>query len=226
MYFYMYVSQFTVEELPIMSKLTRLSIYPMDAYRIRGCFDEDHFPKLKTLSFHNGMLESRLITHLIFWRRHRGVQSLALTMDFREEVDMEFSDTIIRLFPAVKEFDFVMEFNYTPDLSRMLSPFGMWRLKRANVLAKNVGQSSTMIQVLTPILVWKGFKTVHFSYLCVTEDDFFPYIQNLILHCEGFKSVEISGREEPEIVERIRPIFEASGAPIHFTGGVVHKVRG
>lgn len=30
--------------------------------------------------------------------------------------------------------------------------------------------------------------------------------------------------QESEIVERIRPIFEASGAPINFTGGVIHKL--
>ncbi|XP_035713825.1 uncharacterized protein LOC118438135 [Folsomia candida] len=152
------MGEITVEELPIMSKLTTLSIYAIDAYRFHGFFDEDHFPKLKTLSFHSGHLESPLITHLFYWRRHRGVQSLSLTVEFGEEREMEFSGIMIPLFPAVKEFDFVMKFNSIPALSRILRPFRLWALERGNVLAKNVGQTSTFIRVLEAISACEGDK--------------------------------------------------------------------
>ncbi|OXA47669.1 Light-independent protochlorophyllide reductase subunit N [Folsomia candida] len=63
-------------------------------------------------------------------------------------------------------------------------------------------------------------KSVRFLNTNIVESEFSPRIHGLILLSRGFKRVEISGHEDPEILERMRPIFEASGAPINFTGGV------
>lgn len=45
-----------------------------------------------------------------------------------------------------------------------------------------------------------GAKTALFSDVYVMEDDFPPYIENLILHSRGFKRVDILGRVVSEII--------------------------
>ncbi|XP_035712480.1 uncharacterized protein LOC110855561 [Folsomia candida] len=211
----------TVYELPVMSKLTSLSIRTVNVYRIRGFFDEDHFPKLKTLSVHHGSGKSSLSSHLNLWRGHSGVESLALTMDFWTSGDEEdFEGKIIHLFPAVKEFDLTLKnISYTsiPTLNRSIESFKMWDLERVDVVVDWVKRCCVWVEVLKAVSVFKGDKSLLFSYIDVSEDQFSHHIQDLVLYSRGFKRVEISGRVEPEFMERIRPIFEASGAPIYLT---------
>lgn len=91
-----------------MSQLTRPSIHTMDVYQILDFYDEAHFPKLKTLSFHHKYWwRTSLLSHLNLWRRHIGVQSLSLNGDSIRWVG-EFGGKIVTLFPAVKQFDFIV----------------------------------------------------------------------------------------------------------------------
>ncbi|XP_021961631.2 uncharacterized protein LOC110857329 [Folsomia candida] len=196
----------TVWDVPVMSKLTTFSIRGIKMDQIGHLFDENNFPKLKTLSLHNGS-EASFLPHLKLWSRHIGVRHLALTIHSLACKDKEFLGNMIDLFPSVEEFDFTIELKKV-TLSSTLYQFM---------------KSSVLIDVLKTMSVLKGVKSVLFSNLEVTEENFSRCIDDLILHSRGFKRVEISGykfQETPEIWGRIRPIFKASGAPIHFSGGV------
>ncbi|XP_035714409.1 uncharacterized protein LOC110858262 isoform X2 [Folsomia candida] len=95
----------TAEEVPVMSELTSLAIHAVDVYKIGDFFNEKHLPKLRSFSVRNGVEKSSLFSHLKLWSRHRGVHSLALTMDSPAWMVQEFGRTMIDLFPAVKELD-------------------------------------------------------------------------------------------------------------------------
>ncbi|XP_035712352.1 uncharacterized protein LOC110855560 isoform X1 [Folsomia candida] len=222
---------------PVMSKLTTLAIHPTDGNQILNFFDEDHFPQLKTLRVHDIHQDSCSSSFLKLWRRHRGVQSIALSLNsFACWEDEEFRGKIVDLFPSVKEINLALkdiDFNDIPALSEIIEPFKTWDLERVSVHVDGVSKISVLMDVLKAMsglkedhLIkhrFRGVKSARFSDVDIKEDQFSPHIQDLILQSRGFKSVEIAGFMEPEIVERIRSIFEASGAPIHFSGGVVHK---
>lgn len=91
-----------------MSKLTTLFIHDINAYQIFDFFDDDHLPKLKSLSVHHGEGKAPLSSHLNLWRRHKGVQSLALTLNFLASEEEDFAGKMVDVFPAVKEFELVM----------------------------------------------------------------------------------------------------------------------
>lgn len=56
----------------------------------------------------------------------------------------------------------------------------------------NVGEKCVCIIILN-LNYYLGAKIVHFSNAWIEESIFSPSIPDLILHSEGFKSVEISG---------------------------------
>ncbi|XP_035712185.1 uncharacterized protein LOC118437343 isoform X2 [Folsomia candida] len=211
---------------PVMSKLTTLSIHPTDANEILDFFDEDHFPKLKTLRVHDIGGDSSFLSFLNLWRRHSGVQSLALTMNsFEGWEDMEFGEKIVDLFPTVKEFKLALEdihFTAIPAVSNIIEPFKTWDLEGVSVHVDGVTQTSVLVDVLKAMSGLKGVKSARFSDTYVNESNFSPHVQDLILRSREYQRVEISGRVVPEIVKRFQLIFEASGAPIHFTGGVAN----
>ncbi|XP_035712332.1 uncharacterized protein LOC110855752 isoform X2 [Folsomia candida] len=209
---------------PVMSKLTTLSIHATNSYRILNFFGEDHFPKLKTLRVHSCYGDLSFFSFLNLWRRHRGVKSLSLTLDFIESGE-EFGGQVVNLFPAVKEFRLNMnmknvQLNSNLTINRIFEPFQTLDLERVNILVDGLNQSTVVINVLKAMSALKGIKSVRFLNTNIVESEFSPRIHGLILLSRGFKRVEISGHEDPEILERMRPIFEASGAPINFTGGV------
>ncbi|XP_021961567.1 uncharacterized protein LOC110857257 isoform X1 [Folsomia candida] len=207
-------------EVPVMSTLTTLSIPDIDVYPIRNFFNEDHFPKLETLSVNNGKWQTSLASHFL-WRPHKGVKSLALTFDLLAWGQEKFEEKMIHLFPSVKKFDLTMELrNGVPnaDFNRILEQFQAWGLERTNVLVTFVDESSLLIGTIRNVAAWKGVKRVRFEDVCINEETFFPLSEDLISLSRGFERVEIFGDEVPEIEERIRPMLEASGAQIHFYG--------
>ncbi|XP_035712464.1 uncharacterized protein LOC118437520 [Folsomia candida] len=209
---------------PVMSRVTTLSIHVTSASsnassRILDFFDEDHFPKLKILRVRQTCGDS-MLPNLNTWRRHVGVQSLALSMDFSGE---EFERKLVNLFPAVKKFELNVKHMHRTSISalnRSIEPFKTWDLERVSVVVEGVRQSSVLLKILKVMSILKGVKSVRFPETYVKEDHFSRYIQDLILQSGGFNDVEISGLVVSEIVERIRPIFDANGGLIHFTGGV------
>ncbi|XP_021959841.2 uncharacterized protein LOC110855744 [Folsomia candida] len=212
---------------PIMSKLTTLSIHATDGNEILDFFDEDHFPQLKTLHVQDIHEDSSISSFLDLWRRHRGVQSLTLTMNLFEDFeDEEFEEEIVDLFPAVKEFNLVLtdiDFDGIPTLSEITEPFKTWDLERVSVHVDGVSKTSELMDVLKAMSGLKGAKSAQFWAVYIKEDQFSVHIQDLIMFSKGFKKVEIFGGVVPEIMERMRAVFEASGAPIDFTGGVANE---
>ncbi|XP_035712443.1 uncharacterized protein LOC118437507 [Folsomia candida] len=215
----------TVDEVPVMSQLTSLSIHSLHAYGILGFFDEDHFPKLKTLSLHHASGEGTLTSHLNLWRRHEGVQSLGLTVDFlssKNGEEEDFGEEIVEMFPSVKELDLTMKhisLSFIPAINRIMESFKTWDLERVNVAVTLGRQISVLIEVLKTMSILQGVKSFQLLDITSSRVHFSPYIEDIILHSRGFKSFEISGYEPPEVVERMRSIFQASRAPVQFRVG-------
>ncbi|XP_035712327.1 uncharacterized protein LOC118437437 [Folsomia candida] len=193
----------TVDEVPVMSKLTKLSIHALQAYGILWFFDEDHFPKLKTLSLHHASGEGTLTSHLNLWRRHRGVQALGLTVDFlysKKGEEEDFEEKIVDMFPSVMELDLTMKhisLSFIPAINRIMESFKTWDLERVNVCVTWGRQISLLSELLKAISVLKGVKSFQLLDIMSTEDHFSTYIEDVILHSRGFKSFEISGYERP-----------------------------
>ncbi|XP_035712376.1 uncharacterized protein LOC118437465 [Folsomia candida] len=148
-----------------------------------------------------------------------------MNVDFIES-GKEFGGQVVNLFPAVKELGLNMnmsnaQLNPNLTIDRIFEPFQTLNLERVIILVAGLNQSIVLIDVLKAMSALKGTKSVRFCNTRIAESEFSPQIQNLILLSRGFKRVEISGLEEPEIVAQMRPMFEASGAPINFTGGVL-----
>ncbi|XP_035713732.1 uncharacterized protein LOC118438087 isoform X1 [Folsomia candida] len=206
--------------VPVMSKLTSLAIHAVNVYKIRDFFDEDHFPKLKNFSLRNNSVDLRMSTHLTLWKRHRGVESLTLTID-RPWWEDDLAGQIIHLFPAVKKFDLKIKVSCRisiHEVGRMMAAFQVWDLEKVNVLVQFMYESSYLIVVLKNMSTWKGVKRVHFKQVDIKEADLSASIQDIILHSRGLQNVKISSCLEPEIArKRIQSIFEASGVPIQFT---------
>lgn len=140
-----------------MSKLTTLSIHVTNVYQIRNFFDEDHFPKLKTLSFNNGYLKSSVLSHLKLWWRHRGVASLSLTINYwSSKEEKEFWDHMVQIFPAVKQFELKMYDGHYIPMKRSMESFKTWDLERVKVLMECVSKSSVLTQVLKAVSTLKG----------------------------------------------------------------------
>ncbi|OXA64451.1 uncharacterized protein LOC110856651 [Folsomia candida] len=220
----------SAEEVPVMSKLTSFAIDAGEVYQVRDFYNEEHFPKLRSFSVQKGL---KLFSHLNLWSRHRGVHSLVLIIDYVSE-EQEFVGKMVDLFPAVKEFDLRLDltvltftgdmtttmFYYEPSwtsaaIHQFMKPFQMWDLERVNVSVE-VQESALLIDALQAISVLKGVKRVQFCFPCKdnTMDNFSATFQDVILHCRTFKSVEITRSEfrvEPEIVEQMQLMIEASG---------------
>ncbi|XP_021961723.1 uncharacterized protein LOC110857437 [Folsomia candida] len=212
----------TVWDVPVMSNVTTLSTRSINTYQIRDFFDEDHFPKLKTLSIHQGTGTS----HANLWGQHGEIQSLSVVVWSLR--DKEFVGKLIRVFPAVKKLELRLEIAYhtsVSDINQTIEPFQIWDLERVNVhvATELQGVYPVLIQVLKAMSLMKGVKSVLFTGIFVKEDNFTPHVEDLILHSRGLTSVEMSGRMSTEIEERMRPIFEASGAPIHLRRSVPHN---
>ncbi|XP_035712112.1 uncharacterized protein LOC110855761 [Folsomia candida] len=148
--------------VPVMSKLTTLSIQAINVYRILDFFDEDHFPKLRTLSIQPGIGKSSLITHLNLWEPHRGVQSLAVTIDSWEEEELE--EEMIQIFPTVKEFNLTLKQISSSPISRSMESFKIWDLDRVNVIVDGVRPSSELIEGLEAAMSrLRGEKIIQFK---------------------------------------------------------------
>ncbi|XP_035714248.1 uncharacterized protein LOC110858064 isoform X2 [Folsomia candida] len=241
MYYYSFMQLIqSAEEVPVMSKVTSLAIHAGEIFEIQDFYNEEHFPKLRSFSVRSGLKAASLFSHLSFWSRHRGVHSVTLDMDFGSREVQEFGRKMIDLFPAVKVLDLRLDPTFcafTGDISAtfhqgesvstsaaiylFMIPFQMWDLKRVNICLK-VNKSAWLIDALKGISVLKGVKRVLFIFPCIYDkkDNFSTsFVQDVILHSGPFKSVEIRINEmEPEIMERLQLIVEASGAPIHFIG--------
>ncbi|OXA46167.1 hypothetical protein Fcan01_18951 [Folsomia candida] len=76
-------------------------------YRIRGFLDQDHFPKLDTVSVNQRIMSSSLSSHLNLWQRHTGVRSVSL--DLRTLREPDYAGKMVDVFPAVKEIDLTAE---------------------------------------------------------------------------------------------------------------------
>ncbi|OXA47712.1 hypothetical protein Fcan01_17966 [Folsomia candida] len=195
--------------------------------RIRNFLDETHLPKLKNLTFSKSGYGNSIYSNL--WQRHRGVQYVNVTWSLNSPG--EFGKTVVQLFPAVKKFDFTLWScggNLIQNINNILEPLAMWDLKEANVVVHRVEESSVLVEIVKNMENWKGIKRVHFVDAEIKYDDFSPRIPDLIRYGKGFKSIKISGNEnyvfmDPGLVELMRPTFEASGAPIHVTGGVARR---
>lgn len=144
-----------------MSKLTTLSIHAKNAHQpleIIDFFDEDHLPKLKTFRVHNICHDSSFLPYLNLWRRHRGVKSLALTMD-SIGFGADYWRKTVDLFPSVKEFNLNMtpeDIASLPDLSWITEPLQTWELERVNVSVVGVKNSFVMTDVLQAMSVLRG----------------------------------------------------------------------
>lgn len=153
--------------VPAMSKLTTLSTDAINVYRILGFFDEEHLPKLKTFR----LLHQIELSYLNLWTRHSGVESLTVTINRMVREEEDFGEKLVDVFPAVKKLDFVLSrMDNNPGsihpLTRIIEPFLMWNLERVNIHAKNVTQSSRLIEVLkiVPFLKGKSSQYIeHFS---------------------------------------------------------------
>ncbi|OXA43936.1 uncharacterized protein LOC110858178 [Folsomia candida] len=228
------------EEVPVMSRLTSLTIHAEKVYEIHDFYNEKRFPKLRSISLRTGFQPSSLLKHLNLWIPHRGVKSVTLILDYYSWEVQEFGGKMINLFPSVKEFDLRMGLTcfafplHLPEMflegepvwrstaiQRFMEPFQMWDLKRVNVSLR-LPESALLINALQAISVLKGVKRVQFFFRCIynTRVNFSAsLVQDVILHSGAFKSVEITIHEmAPEIVEQLQLIVEASGAPIRFIG--------
>ncbi|XP_021966467.2 uncharacterized protein LOC110861644 [Folsomia candida] len=216
------VSQDKNLSVPVLSKLTSVSINFVKAYLMEGFFDEEHLPKLKHLDFsHFRCTATDLSSYLNLWKRHRGVESLWLPLGRScMESGFEFGQKIGKLFPTVKKFDFMMEIldNVNPaDVEKMIEPLQKWDLKESHVFVEFV-DTSFLGPVLKSLSALKGVKSVRFMHI-EHQGVFAPCVPDIILHSKGFKSVEICGVQDIEAMEEMRPILEGSGTPIDFTRG-------
>ncbi|XP_021962357.1 uncharacterized protein LOC110858030 isoform X1 [Folsomia candida] len=227
-----------LEEVPVMLKLTSLTIHAVEVYEIGDFFNEKNFPELTSISLRNGFPPSSLLTHLNMWTQHGRVHSLTLDMGSDASNVQEFGGEMVDLFPSVKALDLRLDmkvFNitditppvrddwiplWTPaSIRRFMEPFQIWDLQRVNVSVE-VNASALLIDALQAISLLKGDKKVQFDFTWIddTSDNFSDRVQDMITHSETFKRVEIKINMAPDIVERLQRIVEASGAPIHFIG--------
>ncbi|OXA46164.1 uncharacterized protein LOC110856641 [Folsomia candida] len=205
----------TLAEVPVLSKLTRLAIPSINIYRIRDFFDHDHLPKLKSVSVNERIMPSSLLCHLNLWQRHTGVRSLSLDLCTLGGTD--YAEEFVDVFPAVKEFHLRAEVSFhttLSDINEILGPWQKWDLERVKVHVKLFGDFSLLVDILKAVSELKGVKSIQFSDIFLKGDTFSPFVEDVILDSGGFKSVEISGCWGKGIVERIQPIFKASGAPV------------
>ncbi|XP_035700884.1 uncharacterized protein LOC118433251 [Folsomia candida] len=214
-------------DVPVMSKMTSVTIHPAATYLFPDFFNEDHLPRLESLflSVTNRSEGLALSPHLNLWKPHGGVKSLKLQLG---EVDAnEIGRQIVALFPSVTKFELISSLgcnNSVLGINQMMPPYQKWDLEEALVSWEGVHTADTLVAVLKNMAAWKGDKSIEFTSTWVMKDDFFPSIKDLIVHSTGFKSVQISGGYwgvVPEILAVIQPILEGSGAPIRITGGVV-----
>ncbi|XP_035713733.1 uncharacterized protein LOC118438087 isoform X2 [Folsomia candida] len=146
--------------VPVMSKLTSLAIHAVNVYKIRDFFDEDHFPKLKNFSLRNNSVDLRMSTHLTLWKRHRGVESLTLTID-RPWWEDDLAGQIIHLFPAVKKFDLKIKVSCRisiHEVGRMMAAFQVWDLEKVDIKEADLSASIQDI-----ILHSRGLQNVKIS---------------------------------------------------------------
>ncbi|XP_021961515.1 uncharacterized protein LOC110857211 [Folsomia candida] len=226
-------------DVPVMSKLTSLSIHPTAIYMCQDFLNENHLPALKDLFLGFSNRSAALIAspHLNLWKRHSGVKSLKLELDGRWLKNANgIGLQIVRLFPSVKKLEVGMAWKDVinnkylevnkEEVKQIMTPYRNWDLEEASVRFDGVNASSVLMTVLENMTTWRGVKSANFRYAGITQDDFSASIEDLILHSRGFKSVKIgSCRRDvvPEILEVIQPILAASGAPIQVTGVVVRS---
>ncbi|OXA47657.1 uncharacterized protein LOC110855629 [Folsomia candida] len=209
-------------DVPIMSNLISLTVNPGYVY-IREFFDEKHIPKLRNLTLRDQYyVFADLSTHLNFWRQHRGVQFFVLQISGNYRINLQHGEQIVHLFPAVKKLDATVSINsnLAPEV---MSPFHLWDLEEARLVVRNVCVASEMARVLKHVANWKGVKRVNFENTYIKQDAIAACCQDIILYSRGLQKVEISGRVIPEVLEVVRPIFEAGGVPVELKGGVYRK---
>ncbi|XP_035713604.1 uncharacterized protein LOC118438032 [Folsomia candida] len=198
-------------DVPVMSKLVSLTIYPPIMYLFQDFFHEDHLPALKSLILTTKYFRSAgFESHLNLWKRHRGVQSIKLQLDSLTQMDANaLGRQIVGLFPSVKKFELISYLGWTNSIqgiNQMMTPYQNWNLEEGNVFGDGINASSTFFAVLENMAKWKGVKRVHFKYQRSTRDAFFAAIKDLNLQSRGFKSVKISDYNrititDPEILE-------------------------
>lgn len=151
-------------DLPVMPKLVTLAVECI--YQIQNSLDETRLPKLKDLTLFKFHEVSDLTTRQKNpWRRHRGIQSVTMRMQGTCKWET-FSETMVQLFPSVKEFHFTWFASYVPidHVTKFLEPFQGWNLERADVVLLKKGEpaSQTILAGLRSMATWKG---THFNKL-------------------------------------------------------------
>ncbi|XP_021959158.1 uncharacterized protein LOC110855030 [Folsomia candida] len=212
-----YWRQMQKRSLPVMSKLVSLTIHPFEECPTLDFFNEIHLPALKILAFRNLFVSStRLLNHLVMWQRHRGVESLALEF-YLGTAHGEFAASIVQLFPAVKKFDLEIFFVCDRFINgiNQLAVVQVWDLEQVNLDVDCVDESALIVVILKSLLPWKGSKRVHFKRTNLTQDDFIPHIQDIILYSAGLESLKFSGHDYVPITVELTP--SQSAGVIRFT---------
>ncbi|OXA44369.1 hypothetical protein Fcan01_20996 [Folsomia candida] len=175
-------------DLPVMPKLVTLAVECI--YQIQNSLDETRLPKLKDLTLFKFHEVSDLTTRQKNpWRRHRGIQSVTMRMQGTCKWET-FSETMVQLFPSVKEFHFTWFASYVPidHVTKFLEPFQGWNLERADVVLLKKGEpaSQTILAGLRSMATWKGeIKTATF-YFNADRVDFTAHVDDFIRCSEGF----------------------------------------
>ncbi|XP_021967654.2 uncharacterized protein LOC110862746 [Folsomia candida] len=215
-------------DLPVMSKLTSLSIRPAAEFMFHDFFNEDYLPVLTTVLLQVKHTSDRLnvSAYLNLWKGHRGIKY------FRLELEEEWQNVganvigrkIVRVFPSVTKFDlraWLGEDIVIQAIEQMMTPYQKWELEDVSVTGDHVTKSSVLVAVLKNVVRWKGAKHVHFEDTLVQQREFSLHIHELISNSEGCTGVKICGgynRSVQEMLQLLGPIFEGSGTPIRMYG--------
>lgn len=149
-------------DVPVMSKLTSLSIHPEGMYLIQDILNEDHLPALTklVLNIYNARKELNVASQLNLWKRHRGVKFLSLSLDSRSSLDVNtIGEQIVRLFPSVRKFELILWLDRTnsiQEVNQMMAPYQNWALEEANVRGYRVKAASVLVAILENMANWKG----------------------------------------------------------------------
>ncbi|OXA48648.1 hypothetical protein Fcan01_16234 [Folsomia candida] len=160
-----------------------------------------------------------LANHLKMWQRHRGVESLSVVLQHNGDMQWGgFTDSIVQLFPAVKKFDLKipsLSMSSSYAVKRMMEPFQIWDLEHVNFDLEEVNKSAVVVEILKNMSLLKGIKRVNFMDVSLTQNDFFPHIQDISFYSAEFQSLKLSGHGHVAKTVELRPL--QSGGPIRFT---------
>lgn len=162
-------------DLPVMSKLTSLSIRPAAEFMFHDFFNEDYLPVLTTVLLQVKHTSDRLnvSAYLNLWKGHRGIKY------FRLELEEEWQNVganvigrkIVRVFPSVTKFDlraWLGEDIVIQAIEQMMTPYQKWELEDVSVTGDHVTKSSVLVAVLKNVVRWKGAYSIFFAsiYFC------------------------------------------------------------